>query len=326
MKRRELIALLGSTAVAWPFAVRAQQRDRLPIIGYLAANSETADRERRAAFVQRLSELGWVEGRSVRIEYRWADAAVVRAAKLVPEFVQLPVDVIVTGGDAYVLTVKQATTAIPIVFASAGDPVGNGLVASLARPGGNVTGLSLQLPDTVGKRLELLRELAPSLHRLAIAFNAADSQVHLERDAVLAAAHSLGLDTVTSEIRPGEDFAQAIASLKGRVDALYVCLDPLVVTNATRINALALASHLPVMQGVRQNAEAGGLMSYGPDFPDMSRRAAEIVDKILRGAKPADIPVEQPTKFDLVINLKTAKALGLSVPPTLLAIADEVIE
>jgi len=298
----------------------------MPIIGYLSANSETADRTRRAAFVRRLNELGWVEGRSIRIEYRWADAEVARAAKLVPELVQFPVDVIVTGGDAYVLAAKQVTTAIPIVFASAGDPVGNGLVASLARPGGNVTGLSLQLTDTVGKRLELLRELVPSLHRLAIAFNAADPQVDLERDGVLSLAHSLGLDTVKSEMRPTEDVAPIIESLKDRADALYVCLDPLAVTGATRINASALSVRLPVMQGVRQNAEAGGLISYGPDFPDMSRRAAEIVDKILRGAKPADIPVEQPTKFDLVINLKTAKALGLSVPGTLLARADEVIE
>jgi putative ABC transport system substrate-binding protein len=324
--RRQFISALGGSTLAWPLAARAQQAGKVPIIGYLAALSEAADRPRRAAFAKRLAELGWNEGRSVLIEYRWADGAVARAAEIAPEFVRLPVDIIVTSGDAYVLAVKRATAAIPIVFASAGDPVGNGLVASLARPGGNVTGLSIQLTDTVGKRLELLRELVPALRRLAILFNAADPQVNLERDAALAAAHTLGLDIVRSEIRPAEEIAPVIEPLKGHAEALYVCLDPLVYSNATRINALALAARLPVMHGVRENALAGGLMSYGPDFPDMSRRAAEIVDKILRGAKPADIPVEQPTKFDLVLNLTTAKAIGLTIPPQLLAIANEVVE
>lgn len=310
----------------WPLAARAQQPAKVPTIGYLAALSEAVDRPRRAAFAQRLAELGWVEGRSVKIEYRWADGAVARATEIAPEFVHLPVDVIVTNGDAYVLEVKRATATIPIVFASAGDPVGNHLIASLARPGGNVTGLSLELTETVGKRLELLREVVPALHRLGILFNAADPQVNLELDAVLAMAHTLSLDIVRSEIRPDQDIAPMIESLKGRVEALYVCLDPLVVSNAARINALALAARLPVMHGARENSIAGGLMSYGPDLPDMSRRAAGLVDKILRGTKPADIPVEQPTKFDFVINLKTAKALGLTVPPTLLAIADDVIE
>jgi putative tryptophan/tyrosine transport system substrate-binding protein len=201
------------------------------------------------------------------------------------------------------------------------------LVESLARPGGNVTGLSIQLTEAVSKRLVgLLREVVPALSHLAILFNAADKQVSAELDAAQAAARALGLNVVGCGIRPGEDLAPAIEPLRGRADALYVCLDPFVITNASRINSLALAARLPVMHSYRQNTLAEGLISYGPDFPDMSRRAAEIVDKILRGAKPADIPVEQPTKFDLVINLKTAKALGLDVPPTLLARADEVIE
>jgi len=317
MDRRRFITLAGGAA-AWPLVVSAQQAAKLPTIGYMAPSSEAADRPRRAAFVRRLGELGWVEGSNVRIEYRWADGVVEHAIEIAPELVRLKVDLIATSGDAYVIAAKKATATIPIVFASAGDPVGNGMVESLARPGGNATGLSIQLTETVGKRLGLLREVVPALARLSILFNAADSQVNLERDAAQAEAHALGLDVIACGIRPGEDFAPAIEPLRGRADALYVCLDPFVITNAARINSLALAARLPVMHGIRQNALAEGLMSYGPDFPDMSRRAAEIIDKILRGTKPADIPVEQPTKFDLVINLNTAKALGLDVPPTLL--------
>jgi putative tryptophan/tyrosine transport system substrate-binding protein len=326
MRRRAFIALLGGTAATWPLAARGQQPSKLPTIGYLGANSETVDRLRRAAFVQRLGELGWIPGTSVIIEYRWADGIAERAGDIAAELVRLKVDIIVTGGDAYVLAAKRATATVPIVFTAAGDPVGNGLVATLARPGGNVTGRSLQLTDTVGKRLELLREIVPALRRLAVVFNAADAQVNLERDAVLAAAQTLNLDLIRAEIRPAEDVAPAIEPLKGRADALYACTDPLVNTTAARINALALAARLPVMHSFRTNAEAGGLISYGPDVVDLWRRGADTVDKILRGAKPADIPVEQPTQFDLVIVLKTAKALGLTVPTTLLATADEVIE
>ena len=326
MRRREFIALLGGAAATWPLAARAQQPSKLPTIGYLGANSETVDRLRRAAFVQRLGELGWITGTSVIIEYRWADGIAERAGDIAAELVRLKVDIIVTGGDAYVLAAKRATATVPIVFTAAGDPVGNGLVATLARPGGNVTGRSLQLTDPVGKRLELLREIVPALRRLAVVFNAADAQVNLERDAVLAAAQTLNLDLIRAEIRPAEDVAPAIEPLKGRADALYACTDPLVNTTAARINALALAARLPVMHSFRTNAEAGGLISYGPDVVDLWRRGADTVDKILRGAKPADLPVEQPTQFDLVIVLKTAKALGLTVPTTLLATADEVIE
>jgi len=221
---------------------------------------------------------------------------------------------------------KQATSVIPIVFANAGDPVGNGLVASLARPGGNITGLSLQGTDTAGKRLGLLREVLPGLRRLAIMANSGAPAAVLEVREVQTVASTLGLEVAAFEIRRAEDIAPAFEALKSRAEALYVCPDPLVNTNRIRINTLALGARLPTMTGVREYVEAGSLMSYGPNFPDLWRRAAEFVDKILRGTKPTDIPVEQPTKFDLVVNLITAKVLGVDVPSTLLARADEVIE
>ena len=252
--------------------------------------------------MQRLRELGWIEGRTVAIEYRWAEGRSERFAEIAAEFVRLKVDVIVTSGTA-VLAAKQATSVIPIVFAVAGDPVGTGLVASLARPGGNVTGLSIQATDLAGKRLELLREVVPGLRRLAIMANVGNPAAVLEMGEVQATARTLGLEVATFEIRRAEDIAPAFEALKGRADALYVCADPLVNTNRIRINTLALGARLPTMYGFREYVEAGGLMSYGPNFPDLFRRAADFVDKILRGAKPADIPVEQPTKFDLVINL-----------------------
>jgi len=273
-----------------------------------------------------LRELGWIEGRTVGIEVRWAEARQERLAEIVAEFVWLKVDVIVTAGTAAVIKAKQATSAIPIVFAVAGDPVGTGLVASLARPGGNITGLSLQTTDLVGKRLELLREIVPSLSRIAIVADIDNPVGILEVREVQATARNLGLDVVTSEIRIGADIAPAFDALKGRAHALYIVAGPLMTTNRIRINTLALGARLPTMAGQGDNVEAGGLISYGANFPDLHRRAADYVDRILRGAKPADLPVEQPTKFDLVINLITAKALGLDVPPTLLARADEVIE
>jgi len=220
----------------------------------------------------------------------------------------------------------QATSDIPIVFALAADPVGSGLVASLARPGGNVTGLSLQQTDAGGKRLELLREVVPGLRRLAIMGNVGYSGSVLEMSEVQETAHTLGLEVTRSEIRRAEDIAAAVEALKGRADALYVVGDSLVIDNRIRINTLALGARLPTMYIAKEYVEAGGLMSYGPNFPDLFRRAADYVDKILRGAKPAALPVEQPTKFDLVINITTAKVLGLEIPPTLLARADEVIE
>ena len=324
LKRREFITLLGGAA-AWPVAARAQQRAKLPTIGFLGSGTAAAQSQWTAAFVQRLRELGWSEGRNVAIEYRWGEGRSERFAEIAAEFVLLKVDVILTHNTPPILAAKQATSVIPIVFATAGDPVGTGVVASLARPGGNVTGLSAGSTDVVGKRLELLREVMPGLRRLAIL--ASDSP-HLVQEIgeVQRAARTLALEVATFEIRRIEDIAPAFETLKGGADALYVISDPVTVSNRVRINTLALGARLPTMHSVREPVEAGGLMSYGANWSDMFRRAADYVDKVLRGAKPADIPVEQPTKFDLIINLTTAKVLGLEVPPTLLARADEVIE
>jgi putative ABC transport system substrate-binding protein len=284
------------------------------------------ERPRRDAFVARLGELGWAEGRNVMIEDRAAEGVAERAGEIAAEFAGLKVDVIVLAGDAQSLAARRAAPDIPIVMAAAGDPVGHGLVASLARPGGNVTGLSVQLTDTAGKRVELLHELVPGLRSLAIFGDAANLAVTLELGAAQTAARTLGIGIVGSEFRRADDISSAIDGLNGRAEAVYVCVDPLMIANRVRINSLALAARLPVMHSYRNNLEGGGLISYGPDLLDLYRRAAGLVDKILRGARPADIPVEQPTKFELAINLKAAKTLGIAVPPALLARADEVIE
>jgi putative tryptophan/tyrosine transport system substrate-binding protein len=325
LKRRDFITLLGGAAAAWPLAARAQQATKLSTIGYLGTAAASAWAPWTAAFVQRLHELGWTDGRTVTIQYRWAEGRADRSAELAAELARLKVDVIVTGGNA-ALAAKQASSAVPIVFALVDDPVGMGLVASLARPGGNVTGLAMQTTDLVGKRLSLLREVIPNLRRLAIMANVEYPFAALEMAEAQTAAGTLGLDAAVFEIRRAEDIAPAFEALKDRADALYIVGDALVATHRIQINALALTGRLPTTHVVREFAEAGGLMSYGPNLPDLFRRAADYVDKILRGAKPADIPVEQPTKFELVINLKTAKALGLEVPPALLARADVVVE
>jgi putative ABC transport system substrate-binding protein len=322
--RRDFITLLGGAAAAWPLAARAQQAAKLPTIGLLGANTPSVESRWVAAFVQRLRELGWIEGRTVAIEYRWAEGRAERAAQIAIELVRLKVDVIVTYSTTPALAVKQATSVIPIVLATSGDPVGTGLVTSLVRPGGNITGSSIEQTDLAGKRLELLRELVPGLRRVAIVANVGSPNAVLDMRAAQTAASALGLEVTPFEVRRAEDVN--FDTLKGNAEALYVCSDPLVVTNRIRINTLAVAARLPTMHNFREHVEAGGLMSYGASFPALWRRAADLVDKILRGTKPSDIPVEQPTKFDLVINLTTAKALGLTIPPTLLARADEVIE
>jgi len=276
--------------------------------------------------VQRLRELGWIEHRSIAIEYRWAEGRTERGAEIAAEFVRRKVDVIVTSSTAGAVAAMQATSVIPIVFAAAGDPVGTGLVGSLARPGGNVTGLSIQQTDVAAKKLELLREVVPSLGRLAILGNVVAPSVVLDMREVQATARTLGLEVITLEIRRGEDIVPAFEALNQRAEALYVVIDPLVNIHRIRINTLALGARLPTMSSVRAYVEAGALMSYGANFPDLWRRAADLVDKILHGTKPSDIPVEQPTKFDLIINLTTAKALGLTIPESFLLRADEVIE
>jgi putative ABC transport system substrate-binding protein len=324
VRRREFIAGLA-TALAWPLAARAQ-RLNVPTMGFLVAGVPSSHGQLVATLVQRLGELGWIEGRTVVIEYRWAEGSRERAAEIAAEFARLKVDLIATSGIPSTVAAKEATSSIPIVFAVVSDPVGAGLVASLARPGGNLTGLSLQYTDLAGKRLELFGEALPGLRRVGILATADNPGPMIEVAEVQATMRTLRLEVVAPEIRRSQDLAPALESLNGRVDALYVVTDPLMNTNRDQISALALAARLPTMHGARELVEAGGLMSYGPSLPDLYRRAAEYVDKILRGARPGDLPVEQPTKFELVVNLKTAKALGLTISPTLLARADEVIE
>jgi putative ABC transport system substrate-binding protein len=326
MRRRDVIAVVGGLAAAWPLAGRAQQTGRLPTIGVLGAATAAAWVPWTAAFEKRLHELGWTNGRTVVIEYRWAEGRSTRFVEIATEFVRLNVDVILTPGTEPTIAAKQVTSAVPIVFEGAIDPIGVGLVASLARPDGNVTGLSLQSSELAGKRVELLREVLPNLRNLAILVNVSNPGSVLEASEAEGAARALGLDVAKLEIRRAEDIAPVFDAIKGHADALYVAPDLVVNANRVRIHTLSLSAQLPTVYLQRDYVEVGGLMSYGTNITDLWRRAAEIVDKILRGAKPADIPVEQPTKFELAINLTTARALGLEMPPMLLARADEVIE
>jgi putative tryptophan/tyrosine transport system substrate-binding protein len=325
VRRRDFFGFLVGTAVTRPLSAHAQRAQRLPTIGFLGAASASTWTPWTAAFVARLGEFGWIDGRTVAIEYRWAEGRNDRYAEFATEFARLSVDVIVTSAPA-VPAAKQATSFIPIVFAIAGDPLGTGLVTSLARPGGNVTGLSFQNTETASKRIELLREIVPGLHRLAVVGNVGYAAALTEMREVAAAAGAFGLEVIPLEIRQAEDILPGIGTLNGRAGALYVVTDPLLNANRAAINASTQAAQLPTMAGFREFVDAGGLVSYGANFPDLFRRAAEIVDKILRGAKPGDIPVEQPTKFDLVVNLGTARAIGLKIPETILIRADQVIE
>ena len=324
MRRREFITLVVGAAATWPAMTSAQQAGKLPIVGFLGA-SASGFAPWAAAFVGRMRELGWVEGSTIAIEYRWSEGRPERYAEIAAEFVRLKVDVILTVGSA-VPIVRQATTAIPIVFAVAIDPVGSGLVASLAKPGGNATGLSIQANELAGKRLELLREAIPQLRRLGILFNADNTQPVLEMGETQAEARRLGLEIAPLAIRRADDIEPTFQNLIVRADALYVAVDQLMVANRTRILTLALAERLPTIFSERDFVKAGAFMSYGPNYSDLFRHSADYVDKILHGTKPGDIPVEQPTKFELVINLSTTKALGLTIPPALLTRADDVIE
>jgi len=324
MRRRAFIALL-SGAAAWPLAARAQQAAKLPTIGFLGGATPSLWSAWVSAFVQRLRELGWVEGRNVAIEYRWADGHVERYVEVVAEFVRLKVDVIVTGGSATPVAMR-ATSTIPIVFALAVDPIAMGLITNLARPGGNVTGLSALSPETASKRLEILREVVPSLGRVALLGNVGNAGTVDEIREVQAAAQTLGVEIDRLEIRRPADIAVAFERLTSGAQALYVCPDALINANRARIGILALGMRLPTMFGFREYIDPAGLMSYGPHIPDLFRRAGEFVDKILRGARAGDLPVEQPTKFELVVNLTVAKALGLKLSESFLVRADEVIE
>jgi putative tryptophan/tyrosine transport system substrate-binding protein len=324
LRRREFITFLGGAAVAWPLTAHSQQAGKLPTIGFLGHIASTME-PWTAAFTERMRELGWIEGRTVTIEYRWSEGRPERVAEIAAEFVQQKVDVIVAYGSA-AIQLKRATASIPIVFAPAVDPLGIGLVASLSRPGGNVTGLSNQAAESAGKRIELLRQVVPSLRRLAVMFDAGYPATVREMDNVQTEARQLDLEVTPHGVRRAEDIASVFDALKGQADALYVVENALISANTTPIVTLALDAQLPTTFSDADAVRAGGLMSYGPNFPVLFARAADYVDKILRGAKPGDLPVEQPTKFDLVINLKTAKALGLTVPHNFLVLADEVIE
>jgi putative ABC transport system substrate-binding protein len=325
MKRREFITLVGGAATAWPLAAPAQQLAKLPTIGYLGAGSEAGWSTWTAAFVQRMRELGWIDGRTIAIEYRWAEGSSERFTEISAEFVRLKVDVIVTVGSA-VLAAMHATSTIPIVFGIAVDPVGTGMVASLARPGGNVTGLSVQTTELPGKRIELLRQLLPNLSRLAVIANVSYAGAVEEIGEVRAVARKVGFDLDILEIRRADDIAPAFSTLKDGAQALYVCSDALINANYARINTLAVGARLPTIYGLRDFLGSGGLMSYGAKPAEMFRRAGDYVDKILKGAKPVDLPVEQPTKFEFVVNLTAAKALGLKIPETFLLLADEIVE
>jgi putative tryptophan/tyrosine transport system substrate-binding protein len=324
MRRREFITAVGATTALWPFAALSQSKP--PIIGYLLPESASSQNQWTPAFLRRLRELGWVEGNTVKIEYRWGEGKVEHLDEFAAELVRLKVNVIVTAATPPTMAAKRATSVIPIVFAAAADPVGSGLVASLARPGGNLTGLSLQGIEAASKRVELLREVVPNLRRLAILIDRSNPAVMREGEQAQAAARAVGLEVVAQNVWEADDISPAFAELNGRADALYLTSSPLLFDNKLAIGKLALKARLPSVYGIREEMlAAGGLLSYGASINDLFRRAAELVDRILRGEKPAEIPVE-PTKFDLVVNLKTAKELGLTVPHNLLVLADEVIE
>jgi putative ABC transport system substrate-binding protein len=315
MKRREFITLVGVAAVMGLSTARAEQARKLPTIGFFGPARMAP------SFEGRLRELGWIAGRTVAIEYRSAEGRTERFTEIATEFVRLEVNVIVTFGGSPTLAAKHATSLIPIVFISS-DPVGGGLVANLARPSGNATGLSLNPISLAGKRLDLLREVVPGFRRLSVMVNANSPDFQSRMDEVQVAAQTLGLEATILEIRRAEDVAPAFEDIKDRAEALYVVGVPLSFGIVTR----ALAARIPTIFDYRDFVDAGGLMSYGVNTTHLWRLAANLVDRILRGAKPADLPVQQPTKFDLVINLKTAKALGLKIPESFLLRADEVIE
>jgi putative tryptophan/tyrosine transport system substrate-binding protein len=327
VKRRQFITLLGGTAAAWPFTARAQQAGKRYMVGILSAGGSSVQAALNAAFSDGLREWGWVEGKNVVFENRNAENQLERLPELAADLIRLKVDVIVAAGTLAPLAAKQATATIPIVMTTAGDPLGSGLVASLARPGGNVTGMSLMVPDLGAKRLELLKELLPRLSRVAVLWNAANPYSALVYKETQAGGRTLGIDVHSLDVRGPDDFDGAFeAARRLRPDALITVEDPLTASYRKHIADFAAGQQLPSLHGIREFVAAGGLISYGANLADLSRRAAYYVDKIFKGAKPADLPVQQPTKFEMVINAQTARMLGLTVPPTLLARADEVIE
>jgi putative ABC transport system substrate-binding protein len=323
--RRTFLAGTGAVLLAAPLAAEAQQAGKVPRIGYIRAEGPpAADIE---AFRQGLREHGYVEGKNIVVEYRWADGNEQRLRAIVAELIRVKVDLIVTSAPAATRAAKEAATTIPIVMVLVADPVAFGFVASLARPGGNVTGFAFLLPELSGKRLQLLKDAIPGLSRVAVLWNAINSYKAFDLKEVQAVAEALNVAVRTLPVRGPDDFADAFeAAVKSGAGGLITLDDPFTIAHRTRIVNLALKYRLPAVYGVRPFADAGGLMTYGPDRVDQNRRAATYVDKILRGAKPADLPVEQPTKFELVINLKTAKALELTISPSLLQRADDIVQ
>jgi putative ABC transport system substrate-binding protein len=327
VERRAFIILLGAATASVPLGAGAQQSGKIYKIGLLTAGSRAAGPGLQSGVYEGLSELGWVEGKNFTFEGRYAENKLDQLPALAAELVSLGVDVIVTIGTLAPLAAKRATLTIPIVMTSAGDPIGSGLVASLARPGGNVTGFSLMAPELAGKRLELLKEISPSTSRVAVLWNAANPYSALVFKEAVSGARALGLEFISLEVQaPGDVDGALDAATAEHADALIVVEDPLTMDHAVKIANFALDQRLPAVSGLKVFTDVGGLVSYGADINDLFRRSASYIDKILKGAQPADLPVEQPTKFQLVINLRAAKALGLTIPPSILALADEVIE
>jgi len=327
MRRREFIKAMAGSAVAWPLTARAQQAGKIWRIGMLETTSATLNAANVEAFRSALQRLGYIEGQNLVIDYRSADGRSERLPALAAELIRVKSDIIVTRGTPSALAVKNATTTIPIVMAAIGEPVETGLVASLPRPGGNITGLSAFVTELAAKRIEMLKELAPQIARVGLIDNMSNRSVPPQWDETKFAAQALRIEAHLFDVRKPEDIARAFdAALEKRVDALTVGNDTVVIASRSQVAVLAARHRLPAIYATREFVDAGGLLSYAAHYPDLYRRAAAYVDKIFKGAKPADLPVEQPTKFELVINLKTARGLGLTVPPMLLARADEVIE
>ncbi len=327
MKRREFITLLGSAGAVWPLAALAQQAAKIPRVGLLSPFTPDDTAPWHQAFLRGLSDLGWVDGKNIAIEYRYSNGRNDSLPGLIADLIRLKVDIIVTAVTNDTLAAKNGAGGIPIVMAAAGDPVATGIVASLARPGGNITGLSQMNPELTGKRLELLKEIAPNISSVAVLLNPDDPISMLGLNEVELPARKMKIEVHPLEVRNSRDLDNALQeAVKLRADALAIMPNPVFVTNLKLIADFAVQNRLPSMFHLREFAKAGGLVSYGVDRIDLFRRAAAFVDKILKGASPSDLPIEQPTKFELTINLKTAKALGLTVPPKLLLTADEVIE
>lgn len=327
MRRRTFVALLGGAVAAGPFAARAQHGGKIPRVGFLGNSTAALEANLIGPFREGLRAHGYEEGRNVEIVFRWAEGSYERFPALIAELIAANVDVIVTAGTPATLAVKKATSTVPVVMAAIGDPLSTGVVANLARPGGNITGLSAIAPDLEGKRLELLQEIVPHLAHVAFFLNPANEFHTVSLHQALAAARALTINLQPREVRTSEDLDAAFAAvLKEKPDGLLILADRIFLHNRQRMMDFATEHRLPSVNAYRELVEAGGLTSYGPSYEEMHRRAADYVDRILKGARPGDLPIEQPTKFTLVVNLKAARALGLDVPPTLLARADEVIE